>query len=144
MSDLSHCSDVIESFAESCEKLNACARQLCNSGKYQGGYRGVRTSEGIRKNQDGWRLTKWVEACLNSDEGWWAAWELELGFVNAAWLVRSNVSISHSDFYFEFQDKVAASVEELKAALDKAVSELINAASDNQSVKSAIEKHRVG
>jgi hypothetical protein len=60
---------------------------------------------------------------------------LELGYKDGNWLVSSNLSISHSDVYFEFEDRYAASIEELKTHLNEAVCELEDSLDSHDGLK---------
>jgi hypothetical protein len=124
----------IEIFCEACEWLNDYARNLRSSERF----RTVVTSADIRDYRSGWRLEKCIEAELDQKEGLFACWWLELGYQDGHWLVSSNLSISHSDVYFEFPDRFAETVEELKTRLNKAVCELKNSLESHDGFKAAV------
>ncbi len=116
----------IESFAIACERLNDYARELRNAAAF----REVTTGNGIRNYTNGWRLEKWLEAELNRDEGWSAAWWLELGGTDGDWLIVSHLSISHSDVFIELREQTVPSAE-LHQHLMSAVQELESSLKDN-------------
>lgn len=120
---LSPCAEVIKYFAEACERMNEYSRNL----RAQKRFGTVRTGADIRKYESGSKLEKFIEGELNSEEGLWAVWWLELSASGGEWVVSSNVSISHSDEYFDFEDRRAGSPEKLKICLEAAVLELESA-----------------
>lgn len=132
------CSTAIEFFAQCCEQINDFARDL----RREGIYREVRTGADIRKYESGWRLEKYIEAELDADQGFWLAWWLELGLKDDKWVVSANVSVSHSDLFYELPDRFAADEKQLKASLQKAVSDLKAAVIPDSKFGIEIEKFR--
>ncbi len=114
---------IIECFAEACERLNAYARALSKHGPFSK----IGTGADIRKYESGWRLEKHVEAEICAEKGNWACWWLELGVKDKLWIVSSSVSVSQSDSYYDFDDRHASSLGELKTCLAAAITELESA-----------------
>lgn len=134
MSVEDHNSIVIETFAKACEELNEYAQKLRRDDTFPE----VTTGADIRYLAQGWRLRKFVEAQLNANEGFWAGWWLELGGDGDKWVVSSNLSISHTDTFFEVDELECGSVEELVAAINTALGHLTNALSDHDGFKEAV------
>ena len=70
----------------------------------------VRTGADIRSYEKrGWRLEKWVEAELDSTEGLWAAWWIEMGATENGWIVESQLAISPDILFIGLADRLAVS-----------------------------------
>lgn len=135
MTDLSQdAAKPIELFAQSCEALNSFAREL----REQGRYGEVRTSADIRTYSTGWRLEKYVEAEIDLDEGYVAAWCLELSRKDGNWLVASSVNVSNTDVYFDLGTRAAESVEQLESILRLVTTALAATAASESSFSNAI------
>lgn len=130
------CSVAIELFAKCCEQINDFARDL----RHEGIYQEVRTGADIRNYESGWRLEKYIEAELDANQGLWLAWWLELGLKDDKWIVSANVSVSHTDLFFELPDHLAVDEEQLKISLQKAVSDLKAAVTPDSKFGMEIEK----
>lgn len=136
MSREDHNSLVIEAFAEVCESLNEYAQKL----RRVNAFPQVTTGADIRHLVQGWRLRKFVEAQLSASEGFWVGWSIELGGDGNKWVVSSNVSISHTDVFFELDEAEFESVDELLAALKVALNHLTNALDDHDGFREAVAK----
>jgi hypothetical protein len=132
---IENAAQIIESFAEACERMNSFARAL----RAQGWFGVIRTGADIRKYESGWRLEKFIEAELNSEKGEWACWWLEIGLRKGQWLISSNISITNSEIHLEFEDRQAGSNEELKICLNSAVSDLEDSLNYESDFKRAVE-----
>jgi hypothetical protein len=115
-------------FALACERLNDFAgsqRKQCVFGK-------VENYTDIRHYESGWRLQKWVAAELDSLQGLWAEWWLEIGPSSAGgWDVESSLSISPDGISIVLQEVRVNSVAELKRCLTVAVDDLERALEQN-------------
>lgn len=129
------CSEIIDYFAESCERMNEYSRTLDRKKLY----RQVTAGANIRRFLSGWKLEKYVEAELSSAEGLWACWWLELGYEEGQWHVSTSVSISHSDTDIELMDSKVNTPEELRSCLNAALDELEAALEQNTAFRDAVK-----
>lgn len=82
-----------------------------------------------------------MEAELNPDEGWWAAWWIELGETEGLWRIETHLSISHSDFFLGLQELMVPR-DQLQQQLSRCVDELIHALEHNADFIQAVNRHK--
>lgn len=119
----------IRIFAKSCEVINEFARGLREYGVFDS----VKTGADIRDYESGWRLEKYVEAVVVPDEGFVAAWWLELGERGGRWVVESNVSVSHTEIGLTLPERTAPDILSLERILKETVDELTSTAHQEHS-----------
>ncbi len=127
---------VIELFAKACEEINEYARKLRESQAF----RSVKTGADIRMYNSGWRLEKFIEGELNSQESQYSVWWLELGRSNNQWVVTSNVSISNSNVDFDLCCMKAGFSEDLAECLQVAVRKLKVALDEHTDFRKAVSE----
>jgi hypothetical protein len=115
-------------FASASERLNDFARSL----RMQSAFSKVKSPADIRQFEDGWRLQKWVEAELDSSEGLWAEWWLEVRpSSDGGWILESSLSVSPDGIFIGLQEANVHTLDELERYLTLAVDDLEAALEQN-------------
>lgn len=129
------CQSVFQHLAAVCERLNDFARVLRNDSRLVE----VTTSTDIRYYETGWKIEKYVEALLDTENGYAAVWSFELSEEKGAWRIDTNTSVSYGDYDEEVETRHPNSLTELNSEMTDATTNLIATNETGRPFRAAIE-----